>query len=162
MYTIPDLQRATGYSRDQLRDRLGLLRAALATDLQRGPRNKIVVGDRTLAALKRMVELEREGLAPQIAAGEVIREMGNHDGDGDPNVAPSLRMLLAEKDRLIEELRRDKTYLQEQLARALEQLEELQRRALPPPRRRWWPWSWNKTGAGQRARQRGERPLNKR
>ena len=144
MYAMTDLQRITGYSRDQLRDRLGLLGATVADDLHRGPRNKIIVGDKTLAALKRMRELETGGLAPQVAAGEVIREMGNHDGDGDPNVAPSLRMLLAEKDRLIEELRHDKAYLQERLTQALEQLEELQQRALPPAGSRRWRWPWRR------------------
>jgi hypothetical protein len=148
---MTDLQRITGFSRDQLRDRLGLLGATIADDLQRGPRNKVIVGDKTLAALKRMVELERGGLAPQVAAAQVIREMSNPDGNGDPTLAPSLRMLLAEKERLIEELRRDKLYLQEQLARTLGQLEEFQQRALPPVRsHRWWPWTRTRRGSKER------------
>lgn len=145
MYALTDLQRITGLSRDQIRDRLGLLRAIIADDLRRGPRGKVLVGDKTLAALKRIRELEQGGLAPQVAVGEVIKELNNLDGNDDPNIAPSLRMLLAEKDALIAELRRDKAFLQGQLARALSQIEELQRRALPAPGSRWWwPWPWKR------------------
>jgi hypothetical protein len=67
MYAIVDLEKATGFTVNQVRDRLSLLSPILGEDVHKGARGKILVGDRVLAALRRMVELEREGLSPRVA-----------------------------------------------------------------------------------------------
>jgi len=63
MYGIEELKRATGYTDSQVRDRLGLLSPILGEDLHRGKRGKILVGDKILATLRRMAELESQGLS---------------------------------------------------------------------------------------------------
>lgn len=140
MYAIADLERITGLTENQIRDRLGLLSPIFADDVHRGPRGKILVGDQVLAALKRMANLEHQGLSPKVAQGEVLREMGNPDGDGHPSLADPWLRLIEEKDARIAELRAEVTRLTEEVRWLRSQLEELQQRALPPPRRRWWPW----------------------
>ena len=150
MYTMRDLQRTTGYSRDQLRDRLGHLWPIVAQDQRRGPRNAVLVGDRTLACLRRLQELETGELGPQDAAARILEELGANvkqatearqtDAPGEPKLHPTppsdgdpWRLLLEEKDRRIEELRERIRFLENRL----ERLEPLL--ALPAPRR--WPWS---------------------
>ena len=145
MYTMRDLQRTTGYSRDQLRDRLGHLWPIVAQDQRRGPRNGILVGDRTLACLRRLQELEAGELGPQDAAARIIEELGDGGKDatearqtvapGEPRLRPTppsesdwtLQALLAEKDARIQELRERVAFLE----RRVEALEPL---ALPPVR----------------------------
>jgi len=79
----------TGFSRDQLRDRLGYLEGTLGYDSSRGPRNAILVGDATLAALDRMKELERGGLGPQAAADQIAQELESPDNTG-PQINPQM------------------------------------------------------------------------
>jgi len=152
MYTMRDLQRTTGYSRDQLRDRLGHLWPIVAQDQRRGPRNAVLVGDRTLACLRRLQELETGELGPQDAAARILEELGANvkqttearqtDAPGEPKLHPTppsdgdpWRLLLEEKDRRIEELRERIRFLENRL----ERLEPLL--ALPAPHRRLpWPF----------------------
>jgi len=52
--------------------------------------------------------------------------------------ANHLQALLEAKDALIEELRRDRDHWRELALELQKQVEELQRLALPAPRRPWW------------------------
>ena len=79
MYGMTDLQRITGYTRDQLRTRLGALGDTVGQDAHRGPRNAIIVGDATVAMLRRMKDIESGGVGPQEAA---IRILGEVSGGG--------------------------------------------------------------------------------
>jgi hypothetical protein len=144
MYTMRDVQRITGLSRDQLRDRLGHLEPIAAQDRTRGPRNALIVGDRTIAYLRRMQELERDDLGPQMAAAQVInevRENENHRMEERPNVATdeaqlsptagpgdAWRLVIASKDDSIRRLESEVIFLRTRV-------ENLERLALPSPRR---------------------------
>jgi len=146
MYRMSDLQRLTDYSRDQLRDRLGHLGPIVADDQRRGPRNALLVGDRTLALLRRMQELEAGELGPQEAATVIAEEVngnGNHRQGKTTTIAygePELPLtlpnwvgeLLAAKDQTIAVLRAENERLTAQVDRLLPL-------ALPAPRR-WWPF----------------------
>ena len=116
MYALPDLEKATGYTTDQLRDRLRLLQPILGESFHKGSRGKVLVSDGVLTALRRMVELERDGLSAKVAAGEVVKKLGNGDGNGSGTVAygqgTSVEAVLRERiadlqDQLIE-LRKDR------------------------------------------------------
>jgi len=142
MYGIEELKRATGYTDSQVRDRLGLLSPILGEDLHRGKRGKILVGDKILATLRRMAELESQGLSPREAQGRILEELGNGHKDGGSTFAqgrprsPDVAILR----ELVEELRRDRDHWRELAMRLERQVEELQRLALPAPRRPWWAW----------------------
>ena len=133
VYGITDLEKAVGFTVNQLRDRLDLLSPIFAEDLQRGKRGKILVGDKILAALRRMVELERDGLSPKVAQGVIVREVGNGDGNGSTIFAEGWSTsedLVKELRRQIEDQRREIDWLRARV-------EELTPLALPRPRRRF-------------------------
>jgi len=143
MYGIEELKRATGYTDSQVRDRLALLSPILGRDLHRGKRGKILVGDKILAALRRMAELESRGLSPREAQTRILEELGNGHKGGESTFAqgsprsPEVAILR----ELVEELRQDRDHWRDLALKLQSQLEELQRRALPAPRRRrWWKW----------------------
>jgi hypothetical protein len=130
---MEDLQRVTGFSRDQLRDRLGYLGHVLGHDTQRGPRNAIIVGDATLAALDRMKTLESGGLGAKAAADQVGQELDNPENKppqvnpqhAQTNVeAPSAEVIAAMANHIdslevrIKELGDDKTRLIDELSEA--------------------------------------------
>jgi hypothetical protein len=132
MYDLHDLKRLTGLTENQLRDRLGLLTPIMGDDLHRGARGKILVGDRMLAALRRMVELEREGLSPKVAQGEVLKELGGSHPDGDSGAADPWRRWLEEKDARIADLQaqvarlsEESRWLRSQLEAALARIPQL-------------------------------------
>lgn len=127
MYTLADLERMIGLTENQLRDRLGLLSPIVGDDVQRGSRGKILVGDRALAALRRMAELEREGLSPKVAQSRIMSELAQPHPNGGNNTDELWRRLLAEKDARIADLQAERD-------RLLKIIEELQARipALPP------------------------------
>ena len=106
MYALPDLEKATGYTTDQLRDRLRLLQPILGESFHKGSQGKVLVSDGVLATLRRMEELERDGLSAKVAAGEVVKELGNGDGNGSGTVGcgqgTSVEVVLRER---IEDLR---------------------------------------------------------
>jgi len=143
MYEIKDLERATGYTINQIRDRLGLLSPILGRDLHRGKRGKILVGDSILAALRRMAELESQGLSPREAQGHILEELGNGHRNEETTFAQASPRTpeVAVLRELVEELRHDRDHWRELALKLQGQVEELQRLALPTPkRRRWWGW----------------------
>ena len=120
-YALPDLEKATGYTTDQLRDRLRLLQPILGESFYKGARGKVLVGDPILAALRRMVELERDGLSARVAVGEVAKELASGDGNGSGTVGygqPAaveavLREMIEELRGQVIELRKERDHWRE-------------------------------------------------
>lgn len=150
MYAISDLEKSTGLTENQIRDRLGLLSPMLGNDVHRGARGKILVGDRVLATLRRMVELEREGLSPKVAQSQIMTELGNNGTNGNSNSTDPWRRLLEEKDARIADLQNqiarqteEQNWLRCQLETALAKLP-----ALPAgekiQQRSWWERLWGR------------------
>jgi|GEM_PF-4191549 len=104
MYNLDDLQRITGYSKDQLRDRLGRLRGFFPKDHSRGPKNALLVGDSVLAGLQRTKELESGGVSPSVALNTVADEVKNL-GVNDPKRAPQQTKAGVAKDDFIDFLK---------------------------------------------------------
>lgn len=135
VYTLTDLMRITGYTLDQVKDRLSRVEPFLGHDLHRGKGVRTIVGDEVAAALRRLVELERAGLAPQLAIAQLREELDHRTDTGTANATtrpdPGL-----DRDELVQELRRQIAHLEAEV----EFLRSLIRPQLPPPRRRWWAW----------------------
>jgi hypothetical protein len=129
----------------QVRDRLTALSPIIDRYIVSGKQNAKLLTDEGLAIFDRLIQLEREGIAMTTAVELISKDGFSQPSDTVNRVGTDglTAEYIAELKERIASLERDKTYLQEQLARALAQVEELQRRALPPPPRRrwWWPWS---------------------
>jgi len=145
MYSIADLEKATGFTTNQVRDRLQLLSPLFVGGLRKGSRGKILVTDGVLAALRRMREIESQGLAPRVAQTEIMKELGSAykdgatafgegltreppGGPGETELVQALRERIAEQGKEIAWLR--------------SRLDQLAPLALPQPRGilRWlWP-----------------------
>jgi hypothetical protein len=150
MYTISDLERSTGLTENQIRDRLGLLSPILGDDIHRGARGKILVGDRVLATLRRLVELEREGLSPKVAQSQIVAELGHNGTNGNSHSADPWRRLIEEKDARIADLQNqiarlteEHNWLRSQLETALAKLPSLPAPS-SPPRWSWWGRLWGR------------------
>ena len=147
MLNVQLLSERYGLSPKQVRDRLTSLSPVLDPYIITGKQNAKLLTDEGLAIFDRLIQLEREGIAMTTAV-ELISKDGLHrqsemvNRGGSDGLAVEYITELRER---IASLESDKSYLQERLAQVLEQLEELQRRALPPPRRgwSWWPWRRN-------------------
>lgn len=131
MYEKADLQRMTGFSTDQLNDRLGRLRPHFAEDFQSGKRSKVIVTDRVAAALRRMRELEDDGLGPQDAIDRILGELPEQreepQQNGSPKVAEVWQTLAEERQDRIKSLEKE----HERLLAIIENQSE-QIRALAP------------------------------
>ena len=145
MYSIEDLQRSTGFTVNQVRDRLQLLSPLFTDGLRKGSRGKILVTDSILAALRRMREIESQGLSPKVAQSEIIRELGNTYKDGTTafGEGPTRTARPGPPERadseLVLSLREEITHLQGEVSWLRSRLEQLAP-ALPKPRRRWLSW----------------------
>jgi len=133
MYNITDLKKATGYTINQLRPRLELLSVILSDGFSRGPRDKILVQDSVLAALRRMYELERDGMSSKEAQKQILQELGNRDGNRKTT-------LIEGGGRLIEALEREIERLQAENVRLWGLVNDLTPRLALPRWRGWLPW----------------------
>lgn len=100
----------------------------------------ILLSEQALPIFDRLAELIRAGLSLPAAAEQLRLELTDKglaerklEGDGGQT---------GPKDELIAVLKAQLEIKDRQITALLAQLEGLQHRALPPPRRRWWPWSW--------------------
>ena len=103
-----------------------------------------------IGILDRAAQLKASGV-PLARLAQVLKDELGQDGkpgsDGDSGAqtlalepANHLQALLEAKEALIEELHRDRDYWRELALKLQAQVEELQHRALPAPKRRWWRW----------------------
>jgi len=150
MYSIQELQRSTGFTVNQVRDRLQLLSPLFADGVQRGKHGKILVTDGILAALRRMREIESQGLSPKVAQSEIIREVGSAYKDGTTafgegftrTARPGPPERADGPEDLIQALRSTIDQQRETIAWLRSRVDELTPLALPKPRGilRWlWP-----------------------
>ena len=142
-YTIKDLATILGYSQDQVRVRLDRFHQALEGHIRKGRYNRIEVDNTGLAILQRAKQLEelhgdlrtvRTLLGKELPNGDGTHPP-NHDGNGVKQPSDAWAKLVQTLEREVADLREENRWLRGML-------EELQRRSLPPPKRRWTWWRW--------------------
>jgi DNA-binding transcriptional MerR regulator len=147
MHDIDHLAAILGLTPNQVRVRLNEFKDLLETHLKRGDNNKILVDNDGLAILRRAKELEDLGNTLQAVSNLLKLELASN---GRKSQQEAISSASAYRDELVqtlrnqvEELKRDKEILVEQLKekeREIERLHDLLNRQLPPARaaRRWW------------------------
>lgn len=160
MLGIEEISTRFQLTKVQVRERLKALAPLLGDHLKRGKHGRIQLDSDGLAIFQRLLELEGSGLSIQDALAQMEGELSPHSNSDRTEAGPdpaqnegSLRLELAylkrtltEREREIEELRKDKAYLQRQVDTLLHQLQEAHTKLhamLPPPPpqkkgRRWW------------------------
>lgn len=121
MLTIKDLADSLGLSTSQVRRRLSALDGLIDNHTKRGQNQKILVDSGGLELLKRLEALREEGLSTRQAVEAIGDEMGEEEGEKrreasekvNQKYVEQLEKRLEEKDEKIEELRRDKKWIQE-------------------------------------------------
>jgi predicted RNase H-like nuclease (RuvC/YqgF family) len=125
-----------GLSERQIHIRLAKLSTLLDNHIHTGKHNRKLIDDQGFAILNRVVELERDGIAVDLAVEQVKRELDNGDKIGlksDVNRGITTE-LLEELRRTIERLERDKEFLQARLEakeREIERLHDIITNRLP-------------------------------
>lgn len=122
MYAISDLKNQLGFTEHQVRDRLALLLPALADDCKKGADGNILIGHQILTALRRMKQLEQQGLDPHNAAQQVIQESPSEDRNRNGIV--SQQAFFVDQIKALEKLRIENRQLREKIAFLSRQLEE--------------------------------------
>ena len=147
LYSINDIATALGLSVPQTRRRLDAIITDLDGDLRRGSRGKILLTEKGLSLLRRVVDLEKErGLTCKDAVRVVNEETARPDNKPmkdkvkvreevvtESLLIRELRARIEDKDREIAILEREIEFLRERV-------KELTPLALPRPRRRWFSW----------------------
>ena len=88
MLTLKELEEYTGFTRDQLRRRLALLRPRLNGQVHRGPRGAILVEEKVAELLRELKALEDQGLGLAEALGALTSGEGSPtEGQGGATVA---------------------------------------------------------------------------
>ena len=88
MLTLKELEECTGFTRDQLRRRLALLRPRLNGQVHRGPRGAILVEEEVAELLRELKALEDQGLGLAEALGALTSGEGSPtEGQGGATVA---------------------------------------------------------------------------
>lgn len=152
MLTLKDLSKRYRLTPKQARRWWDAVSPLLDHHAQRGPHNVILVSEQGIPVFDRLAELVREGLSLP-AAAERLREELNGSGqvEGEPSSEGGQSPTSADpRDELIAILKEQLREKDKQIAALLSQLEDLQRRALPPAgSRRWrWPWTWTRARRG--------------
>lgn len=114
---------------------------ALEDHIRKGRYNRIEVDNSGLAILKRAKELEnRHGdlrtvqtLLRKELRNDDQAQPTNHGANGTKQASDAWAKVIETLEREVEHLREENRWLRERL-------EELQRLALPAPRRPWWRW----------------------
>lgn len=76
VYNIREAAKETGYTVNQLRERLAALTAYLDGDLQRGPQNAIILTEHGLDLIRRLADLEASGLSFPEALAKLQKDGG--------------------------------------------------------------------------------------
>lgn len=146
MVTIEQAANALGLTPRQVYRRISIVRPLLAPYIRKGQNGALLLDGSAIEILRRAEDLRKAGLTVAEAVAGITEEMGGN-GRGDPGRAigklpesDPWELLLREKDARIAELQAQVDRLVEENTWLRDRLEELQRLALPAPRRRWWAW----------------------
>lgn len=127
MHSVEDLKDALGLTDSQVRTRLDALEGLDGDLLQKGKKNKKLLTDNGLVIMKRVRELEEQGLQIREAMKEVKEEIGEGDGlekgKGKPNQSYSIP-----RQELPQTVERHIDFLEDQVQRKDEQIKNLQAR----------------------------------
>jgi len=148
MLTIGDLSSRLGLSEWQTRRLIYALRPVLRGLLVSARGRPLEVSPQAIGILERAAQLKASGIPLGRLAEVMQSELGGNgkersNGNSEAQAlalepAKHLQALLEAKDALIEELRRDRDHWRDMALKLQSQVEELQRLALPAPRRPWW------------------------
>jgi len=148
MLTVGDLSSRLGLSEWQTRRLIYALRPVLQGLLVSAKGRPLEISPQAIGIIERAAQLKASGIPLGRLAKVVQSELGGNGKERSnenpeaqtPALEPAnhLQALLGAKDALIEELRRDRDHWRDLALGLQEQLEELQRLALPAPRRPWW------------------------
>ena len=133
---VKDLSAMLGLSERQIHIRLTKLAPLLSGHIHTGKNNRKLIDDQGFAILQRVIELEKEGIAVDLAVEQVKEELNNGDQisiSTDVNRGITAE-LLEELRRTISRLEEDKRFLQTQLEakeREIERLHEIIANRLP-------------------------------
>jgi len=148
MLTVSDLSSHLGLSEWQTRRLIYALRPVLQGLLVSAKGRPLEISPQAIGIIERAAQLKASGV-PLGGLAEIVqselggngKERGNEDSEAQTlalETANHLQTLLEAKDALIEELRRDRDHWRDMALKLQGQVEELQRLALPAPRRPWW------------------------
>lgn len=159
MLTVETLSSRLGLSPWQVRRLIYALRPVLKGMVVSAKGRPLEVSPQAIGILERALQLKASGVSLNELASVIIEELGEtmaniQAGANAPRSlaqepAKLLQEVLASKEALIEELRRERDYWRELALKLQEQVETLQRVALPAPKehRPWWArgilrWFW--------------------
>lgn len=159
MHSIDQLADILGYSEDQVRNRLDTLRPWFDEFIRRGDKNKIFVIDDGLEILRRVKELDDQGVSLKLIPNKVKTELNEKDKENENKEEESVTKvstkqdqtgLIREKEERIKELKETNEYLRgliEKKDKKLEEKDEQLHRYLPNPEKakkspvqRFWDW----------------------
>jgi len=151
MLTVGDLSSRLGLSEWQTRRIIYALRPVLGDLLTSAKGRPLEVNPQAIGILERAAQLKASGIPLGKLAEVVQSELGGNgkersNGDSEAQTlalepANHLQALLEAKNEIIAELRRERDHWRDLALRLEQRVEELQRLALPAPRKkRWWGW----------------------
>ena len=147
MLEIRQIADHLGLSEHQTRRVLRALGSLLQGSIRRGRDNRILLDDSAVAILDRAVSLWRGGIPLKDLAQSLAKELQEQRDNGDKRTAG----LSPDRENPVqdpcESYRIMIEHLEDEVRWLRSQLELLQQRALPSPRRRWrWP-PWRQGGS---------------
>ncbi len=145
MTTIDGVAKVLGVSIRGVRLRVDALRDVIDAHLGQGENNQLLFDGEALALLRRLEELRKSGSISIRQAASRIRE--ELDGNKEPGPRQS-ELNTASSDplrELLQELRRERDQWRDLALKLQKQVEDLTMRALPRPRRWWWPFARHST-----------------
>jgi hypothetical protein len=139
MLEIKQIAGRLGLSEHQTRRILRALDPLLQGFIRRGRDNRILLDSGAVAILDRAVALWRDGIPLQSLYQAIANELNNAPSNGQEEAAGLARNPKQPAQDPCESYRMMVAHLEEEVRWLRSQLEELQQRALPPPRgSRWW------------------------
>jgi len=133
MHSIKQVGDILGFSKNQVRARLNLLRPWFSQFTRRGEKNKILINDSGIEVLRRFQQLEKNAASLQVVAEEIKQEQPTpqdsptteEDNLTQTDSNKGQTALIDEKERQIQRLEEENKYLKNQLERKEDQIQQL-------------------------------------